>query len=269
MKLITYKIREYLKYNILRPLLLNFGFWISKYSLVSNEPVLDSSKFEFSEILENNYAEIRKEMESILAFHSLLPNLQDIQQEQRILTCDNNWKTFFLFGFGKKAILNCASCPATTSILEQIPGLETAFFSILLPHKHIDAHKGIFKGFIRGHLGLVVPKKAGKCYLRVDNQILHWQERKVIVFDDTYEHEVWNNSNEIRVVLLVDIIRPLKFPFAYINKGIIRLIGNSSYVQEAFQKNKEWEVQFHSNRTITNYRQKKPQQQFRVEKNSN
>lgn len=254
MKQILQKTREYIKLNVLRPLLLNFGFWMSKYSTISNDAVLDKSTFQFSEILENNYAEIKKELESILAFHSLLPNLQDIQQEQKILTSDSHWKTFFLFGFGKKAILNCNSCPVTTSVLEQIPGLETAFFSILLPHKHINAHKGIFKGFIRGHLGLVIPNEAGKCSLRVDQQILHWQEGKVIVFDDTYEHEVWNDTNEIRVVLLVDIIRPFKSPFDRINKRIIRLIGNSSYVQEAFQKNREWEAQFHSRKLVKNYK---------------
>ena len=245
MKPILYKIREYLKLKIFRPLLLNFGSWMSKYSVISNDPILDNSAFKSADLLEKNYAGIKKELEEIMKFHPMLPNLQDIQQEQKIVNQDNNWKTFFLFGFSKKATLNCASCPFTTAVLEQIPDLETAFFSILSPHKHINAHRGIFKGFIRGHLGLIIPKEREKCSIRVDDQILHWQEGKVIIFDDTYEHEVWNDTDEIRVVLLIDIIRPFKFPFADFNKRIIKLIGNSSYVQEAFQKNKEWEAQFH------------------------
>lgn len=250
MKTTLLKIRESIKFNLFRPLILNFGFWMSKYSLISNQPVLDNGNFDFVKLLELNYAAIKKELESILAFHQSLPNLQDIQNEQKILNRDDHWKTFFLFGFGKKAELNCQSCPVTTSVLEQIPGMETALFSILSPKKHINAHKGIFKGFIRGHLGLIIPNQAEQCSIRVDDQILHWQEGKVIIFDDTYEHEVWNNTNELRAVLLIDIIRPFKFPFSKINKGIIRLIGNSSYVQEAFQKNKDWEKQFHSRKPM-------------------
>lgn len=219
---------------------------MGKYSTVGDHPVFDNKQFNWTKLLEDNWISIRKELESILPFHQKLPNLQDIQQEQNVLNQDNKWKTFFLFGFGIKATMNCQSCPVTTSLLEQIPGMKTAFFSVLSPHKHIPAHKGIFKGLIRSHLGLIIPGKPGDCVMRIEKENIYWQEGKSVVFDDTYEHEVWNNTSEVRVVLLIDVIRPFKSPLALINNKIIDVIGNSSYVKEAMQNHKKWENNFYS-----------------------
>ena len=224
---------------------------MGKYSTVGDHPVFDNKQFNWTDLLEDNWISIRKELEGILPFHQELPNLQDIQQEQNVLNQDNNWKTFFLFGFGIKATRNCQLCPVTSSLLEQIPGMKTAFFSVLSPHKHIPAHKGIFKGLIRSHLGLIIPGKPGDCVMRIENENIYWQEGKTVVFDDTYEHEVWNNTGEVRVVLLLDIVRPFKSPLSSINNTIINLIGNSSYVKEAMQNHKKWEADFYSGREIT------------------
>ncbi|HSN10371.1 MAG TPA: aspartyl/asparaginyl beta-hydroxylase domain-containing protein [Hanamia sp.] len=245
MKKHFFKLREKIKFKLIRPVLLKIGTWTGKYSTVGDYPVFDNKNFEWTKLLEDNWTLIRKELETVLRFHSSLPNLQDIQQEQNILNQDSNWKTFFLFGFGTKATYNCQTCPFTTSIIERIPGMKTAFFSILSPHKHIPVHKGIFKGIIRSHLGLIIPGNPGDCVMRIDNEKISWQEGKVIVFDDTFEHEVWNNTNEKRVVLLIDTIRPFKFPLSIINNTIINLIGNSSYVREAIQNNKKWEAGFY------------------------
>ena len=240
-----FKLREHIKFKLFRPLLLGIGNWMGKYSIVGDKPVFDNEQFQWTRLLENNWMDIRKEFENILAYHKLLPNLQDIQQEQIVLNQDDKWKTFFLFGFGIKATQNCQSCPFTTSLLEQIPGMKTAFFSILSPRKHIPAHKGIFKGIIRSHLGLIIPGKLGDCMMRIEDQNIYWREGKVVVFDDTYEHEVWNRTGEKRVVLLIDVIRPFKSPLSFLNNTIIKLIGNSSYVREAMQNHKKWETHFH------------------------
>lgn len=250
MKPIFYKIREWLKFKIFRPVLLTTGKWIGKYSLVGDKPVFDNRQFEWTALLEDNWLAIRSEVEALLPYHPSLPNLQDIQQEQKILNQDNNWKTFFLYGFGEKAGRNCEACPVTTSILEKIPGMMTAFFSVLSPYKHIPAHKGIFKGLIRSHLGLIIPGKPGDCVMRIEKERIYWQEGKSVVFDDTYEHEVWNNTDKIRVVLLLDVIRPFDKRLAIINNLILKLIGNSSYVKEAKKNHEAWEKRFHDQRSL-------------------
>ena len=239
-----FKTREGIKRHIFRPLLLGIGKGISPFSTVGNPPVFSNSIFSWTSLLEENSPAIRQELNQILLYNDELPNLQDLQHEQRSITNDDKWKTFFLYGFGEKAEQNCAKCPKTAAVLEQIPGLLTAFFSILHPQKHIPAHKGLFKGIIRSHLGLIVPGKDGECRMQLDKQTLHWEEGKALVFDDTYMHEVWNDSNGIRVVLLIDTVRPFNKPFSHINKGIINLITGSSHVKEASSLHREWEAKF-------------------------
>lgn len=239
-----FKTREGIKRYIFRPWLLGIGRAIVPFSPVGNVPVFSNSTFPWTALLEEHWPLIRKELDQILIYNDVLPNLQDIQHEQISITTDNKWKTFFLYGFGQKAEQNCVKCPHTTAVLEQIPNLLTAFFSILHPHKHIIPHKGLFKGIIRSHLGVIIPGKKGECRMRLGNQMLLWKEGEAFVFDDTYTHEVWNDSDNIRVVLLIDIKRPFKTPFAQINNGIIKLITGSSHVKEATGYHQEWEAKF-------------------------
>ncbi|MGC6727993.1 aspartyl/asparaginyl beta-hydroxylase domain-containing protein, partial [Escherichia coli] len=86
---------------------------------------------------------------------------------------------------------NLARCPHTSQLIEQIPGLNSAIFSILAPGTHIPAHRGVTKGLITCHLGLVVPRD-GDVRMRIGNRTVRWAEGETLVFDDTYDHEVWN-----------------------------------------------------------------------------
>ncbi|HEX4876713.1 MAG TPA: aspartyl/asparaginyl beta-hydroxylase domain-containing protein [Chitinophagaceae bacterium] len=237
---------EFIKFKLLRPLLLKTGAVMGKFSTMGDKPVFDNKDFVWTRLLEENWLTIRKELEGILADHKQFPSLQDIQKEQIVLNQDNNWKTFFLFGFGQKATRNCDACPFTASLLEKIPDMKTAFFSILLPGKHIPAHKGLFKGLIRAHLGLIIPGNPGDCLMRIEEQKLSWREGAVIVFDDTYEHEVWNNSDKVRVVLLIDVIRPLRWPLSAINRAIIHIISKSFFVKNARKNYNEWERRYYT-----------------------
>lgn len=239
-------IREWIKFNVFRPLLLGTCKLIGPFSPVGNHPVFDNSSFSWPALLEANWPAIRKELDEVMRYSEALPNIQDIQQEQNVITTDNKWKTFFLYGFGTRSEQNCAKCPETAKVLEQIPGLLTAFFSILHPKKHIPAHNGLFKGIIRTHLALIIPNnnQNGECRMQINGKDYYWKEGKVLVFDDTYLHEVWNDSDSIRVVLLIDTIRPFKGFLDKINKGIINLITGSSHVKEAVSNHKEWEAKF-------------------------
>jgi len=217
------------------------GNLLSPFSVVSTEPILPNSEFKWASLLEANWEMILSEVIPLLENQNSLPNIQDIQPAESILSQDNNWKTFFLQGFGHKANRNRSMCPQTSETLDEIPGLLTAFFSILQPGKHIPAHKGIFKGIVRTHLGLVIPK-SGECKMRVDTEEIYWEAGKAVFFDDTYNHEVWNNTDEIRIVLLIDTPRQYKYKFIdRINQFIINGITNSIYVKEALKKNEDWE----------------------------
>jgi len=241
-----FRIREWVKFKLLRPLLLGLGNWMGRYSTVGDRPVFDNKDFPWTSLLESNYPSIRAEFEKVMDYRDQFPSLQQIQREQQVLNQDNRWQTFFLYGFGIKVTKNCDMCPVTTSLLEKIPDMKTAFFSVLAPGKHIPAHKGVFKGIIRSHLGIIIPGKTGDCRMRIENQEIYWNEGEMVVFDDTYDHEVWNDTDKTRVVLLIDVVRPFRGPLAWINRGIVTLIGKSSFVTEAMKKHLEWEKQFYS-----------------------
>jgi len=219
----------------------NLERMMTKFSKVSTEPFLDPYQFEWAVNLEADWRLIRRELDTILKHKDILPSFQDISEDQKSISKDDHWKTFFLYGFGYKAQKNCALCPETTRLIESVPGMTTAFFSILSPGKHIPEHRGVFKGIMRYHLGLKVPENAKDCRIRVDEVSAYWQEGKGMLFDDTYQHEVWNNTDEIRVVLLMDVIRPLRFPGNLINKTLINMIKHTGYVQDAKKNQEAWE----------------------------
>lgn len=197
--------------------------------------------FPWTQSLEANWTAIRAELEDILEHREALPNFQDISEDQTAITTDNRWKTYFLYGFGYKAEKNCARCPETTRLIEQVPGMKTAFFSILSPGKHIPPHRGPYKGVMRYHLGLKVPEPTERCRIRVGDEVRHWEEGRSLIFDDTHEHEVWNDTDGERVVLFMDVVRPLDPPMNVINELILRLIRLSPFVQNAKQNQEQWE----------------------------
>jgi hypothetical protein len=120
--------------------------------------------------------------------------------------------------------------------------------SILSPRKHILDHRGPYKGVLRYHLGLIVPEDAESCRIRVGEDYRHWEEGKSMIFDDTFNHEVWNDTDETRVVLFVDVMRPLPSPDAAINEGIVKAIGYSPFVLDAKRNQEAWEARFREGR---------------------
>ena len=132
--------------------------WIGRRSLVGDATFFPLERFPWIADLEANWSLIREELERVLEDREALPNFQDISRDQVEITDDDRWKTFFLYGYGFKAALNTEMCPATTALMERIPGMTTAMFSILSPRKHILDHRGPYKGVLRYHLGLIVPE---------------------------------------------------------------------------------------------------------------
>ena len=215
---------------------------IAKYAPNGNDTFIDSSNFEWSKNIEKNWSIIRKELEEVLQYQENIPRFQDISADQASITTDNKWKTFFLYGYGFKSELNCKLCPQTAKLLEQnIPGMKTAMFSILEGGKHIPAHRGPYKGVLRLHLGLIVPEPNMNCRIRVGEDYAHWDEGKCMFFDDTHNHEVWNDSPHQRVVLFVDFVRPMPFPLSAINSLIIWIIGISPFVQDGKKNQAKWD----------------------------
>ena len=232
-----------------RRLSVTLGLWIIKrieralikYSRVPDTPFLAPDEFPWVAALEAEWQPIRAELEQLLEAPERIPNFQDISRDQINLSKDDKWKSYFLYGYGYKMENNCRACPETTRIIESIPGMFTAFFSVLAPGKHIPIHRGPYRGLLRCHLALLVPEPREDCWIEVGGTTATWKEGRCIVFDDTYPHRVENNTDARRVVLFLDIKRPLNLPGALLNRMVLFLIRLSPYIQDARRNQVAWE----------------------------
>lgn len=217
-------------------LIRNIAGFLSRQSLVEDKPVLDRHQFAFLNEIEANWEVIRDEIKPLLQHRDALPVFQELSHDQRKIAKEDNWHVFALFGFGGKLESNCARTPQTAKLLENVPRLQTAWFSILAPQYHVPAHRGVTKGILRCHLGINIPKTPERCRMRVDDEICVWREGELFVFDDTYEHEVWNDTDEERVILLFDFDRPMRFWGKVVHRSFIAGLKRTAYFLEPKKK---------------------------------
>lgn len=214
--------------------------WIGRRSPVGDTPFYDPALFGWIAELERHWREIRAELDVVLADRDAIPPFQEISVDQIDLCDDDRWKTYFLYGYGFEASEHTAACPRTAELVRAVPGMRTAMFSILAPGKHIPHHRGPYKGVLRVHLGLIVPEPAASCRIRVGDELRHWREGASIVFDDTYDHEVWNDTGGQRVVLFLDVVRPLTGIARHLNEALLWLIAHSPVIRDARRRHERW-----------------------------
>jgi beta-hydroxylase len=221
-------------------LLRSIGDFQGNHSLVGTGPILDSSEFPWVSGFESQWRSIRDELDRLMRHPEEIPAFHQLSPDQKRVSKGDSWKTFAFYVFGIRLDENCERCPETARALEQLPGLQNAWFSILAPRYHIPPHRGPTRAVVRGHLALQVPQDTQSCWLRVDEEIRCWEEGRCLMFDDTYEHEVRNDTDEVRVVLFVDVDRPSDRIGSWFNKTLIMLIRSSAYVQDPLKNVAAW-----------------------------
>ncbi len=127
------------------------------------------------------------------------------------LDASTAWSAYYLWKYGQAIADAHARFPKTVAAIAEMPRIElssrapSAFFSLLEPGAHIPAHTGVTNVRATVHLPLIVPEN---CYFRVGGETRRWEVGKAVAFDDTIEYEAWNNSSEIRAILIVDAWNP-------------------------------------------------------------
>lgn len=122
-----------------------------------------------------------------------------------------DWSSLYLFKYGVRDERVCALCPRTAAAIEALPRAHlpgrapTAFFSVLAPHSRIPPHTGVTNTRAIIHLPLIVPEGCG---FRVGAETRAWQVGEAFAFDDTIEHEAWNDSDHPRAILILDVWNP-------------------------------------------------------------
>ena len=177
--------------------------------------------FPISQKIEINYPNIKNDFinypHPIPTFNKMLPEFS-VSDEKR-------WKIIPLKTTGKIIQSNLPFFPSLKNILTN-PSIHNAFFSVMEPKCKIPTHIGPYKGYLRYHLGIIIPDGPQKPYIVVDNQIYNWREGEGIMFDDMFSHYVENPTEKRRVVLFIDVIRPLNGLMKYLNEFSIFIIEN-------------------------------------------
>ncbi len=192
------------------PILLN-------YPRLPAIPFYDRALFPWLETLEAATPAIQNELAGLLetSFGTFAPYIayppEAPVNQWGELNHSRKWTSLFLWRDGQKQADVCARCPNTTALLESLPMASqegfapTAVFSALEPHTHIPPHTGSANVRLLCHLPLVLP---GPARFRVGNTTRDWKIGQAWVFDDTIEHEAWNDADALRVILIFDIWNP-------------------------------------------------------------
>ena len=181
-------------------------------------PFFDRGHFPWLEQLEAETEAIRKELSVLLTeglpgfapYVDYEPGTPENQFKE--LNRSDRWSSLWLWRDGKRQKSAITRCPHTAGVLEQLPLADqpgfapTALFSALAPHTRIPPHTGSTNARLLVHLPLILPGPAG---FRVGNERREWRIGEAWAFDDTIEHEAWNDSDETRVILIFDIWNPL------------------------------------------------------------
>lgn len=126
----------------------------------------------------------------------------------------HSWR-LFLVSIGEHIVPEAEKmCPFLTSLVKQCREIKSCFYSILPPRVEIPTHQGYFKGLIRYQVALSVPKN-NPPYLLLNGEKYVWKRGSGVLFDDTFFHEVTNNSEEARVVIYMDVMRKIKNPILF------------------------------------------------------
>ena len=198
--------------------------WIERLPAFSRDYARDYPQLR---LLEENYPVIREECLALIARRDRMTDMEALGGKYTKGGVHAiEWKTF-AFKLGSFVPENCVLCPGTAALLRATPGVYTAMFSLLEPRQHIAPHWGYWRGFVRYHLGIVIPGDNADrtCWMRVNADPAHnaladkkliengeryyWKNGEGVIFDDTNLHEARNDSDQARVVLFVDMRRRL------------------------------------------------------------
>jgi beta-hydroxylase len=195
----------------------------------ARQPILDLDRFRELDVIRDNWETIRREA-------------VDLYRRQYFETTKNpdsqayydvGFRTFYKYGWSKFYLkwYGCTHdsarrlCPETVAILESVPSVNGAMFSVLPVGSKLTRHADPFACSLRYHLGLETPE-SDACYIDIDGRAYSWRNGEALLFDETYLHYARNDAGQYRLILMCDIERPMHFIGSAVNflyKGLMRL----------------------------------------------
>ena len=214
---------RYLYYDTINYLSNIINPYIATNSLIDNKPFYNGLFLYETRILAKNWKIFRDE--ALLNYNSYSDVKGDYFFEDDIIKTNNNWRKIYIKWHSDIHPLAKKICPKSSNIISSLPNIKLAMFSLLEPGTKIYPHKGPYKGLLRYHLGLITPN-SDNCFISVNNIKYSWKDGDGIIFDDTFEHWVNNNTDKQRIILICDIIRPVNYLAHIMNVSILSIYRN-------------------------------------------
>lgn len=188
-----------------------------------------------------NFETIRQEFNQVLQNNSQFPRYHDIDPGEAAISnaCEKQWNVFMVHLLGYHMPDAARWCPKLSELLQGVPHLIQAFFSILEPGKSIPLHEGPYLGYLRYHLGIHVPKD-NPPHIIVNKQPHTWREGEAVLFDDSWPHAVNNQSEDYRAVLIIDVLRPMPFWPHLLNLFVTKTIARYFYGRKVIKRTQKY-----------------------------
>lgn len=197
------------------------------FSGVPSEPILDTALFPGLERLRGSWETIRDEAAALYegGHVKAAEKYDDLAFNSFFRT---GWKRFYLKWYGEPLPSARELCPRTVELVESIPELNAAMFALLGPHSQLVVHRDPFAGSLRYHLGLITPNSQD-CRIVIDGTPHVWRDGHDVLFDETYLHHAVNDTDEARIILFADVMRPIRFaPVRALNRFVVRRLAKAT-----------------------------------------
>ncbi|HZL60957.1 MAG TPA: aspartyl/asparaginyl beta-hydroxylase domain-containing protein [Pseudolabrys sp.] len=197
-------------------------------SRIATPATLDSEHyFPNAKRFTERWTDIRHEALAVAGMLNQVPRFHDIMPAQADISANDgrDWRVFIMKAYGVTVQNNLQRCPTVAALLDDAPEVVSAILSFLAPGKHVPEHRGPFRGILRFHLMLSMPRDGNgvpACVMNIDGVPYRLGDGESLLWDDTYSHEVWNRSDQVRIALLLDVWRrDMPFDIALLSQAIL------------------------------------------------
>jgi beta-hydroxylase len=203
------------------------------FSGVPNTPFIEVERFPELERLRDNWEIIRDEAAALYdTGHVKASKKYDDMGFNSFFR--SGWKRFYLKWYDDFLPSAQELCPKTVALLRETPSISAAAFTMMAPRSRLVTHRDPFAGSLRYHLGLITPNSED-CRIAVDGTPYVWRDGEDVVFDETFIHSPENDTDEKRIILFCDVVRPLRFrPIAALNRFV-----STHFIKGTATKNEE------------------------------
>jgi len=183
----------------------------------------------------DRWADIRREALAVAGTLGKVPRFHDVMPAQTDISANDgrDWRVFIMKAYGVTLEKNLQRVPTVAALLDEAPEVMSATLSFLAPGKHIPEHRGPFRAILRFHLMLSMPCDGSgvpACVMNIDGVPYLLGDGESLLWDDTYRHEVWNRSDQVRIALLLDVWRrDMPADIALLSRAI--LLGTQAVIR--------------------------------------